>query len=82
MPTQTTDTSEEVDTGSEFFVHAKHTCDVCFTRPIVGKRYTSTNHPDFDICSKCFCSYDEDKRGEFAETLLGEIQIEFIDVLV
>ena len=74
MPTQTIDTTEEADTGNEFLVHTKHTCDACFIRPIVGKRYTSATHPDFDLCSKCFCSYDEDKRGEFAETLLGKIE--------
>ncbi len=57
---------------TEFIVHTKHTCDSCYKRPIVGKRFTSGVVTDFDLCAKCFDGYDEEKKGEFTETLLGE----------
>jgi hypothetical protein len=57
---------------NEFIVHTKHTCDSCYKRPIVGKRFTSVAVKDFDLCAKCFGGYDEEKKGEFTETLLRE----------
>jgi hypothetical protein len=62
-------------TEAEFIVHTKHTCDSCYTRPIVGKRFTSGLVKDFDLCAKCFEGYDEEKKGEFSETVLGECYI-------
>mmetsp|Transcript_4553 Transcript_4553/g.6307 ORF Transcript_4553/g.6307 Transcript_4553/m.6307 type:complete len:693 (-) Transcript_4553:104-2182(-) len=39
------------------FIHGRHTCDSCFTTPIVGGRYHATNLPDYDLCAKCHDSY-------------------------
>mmetsp|Transcript_17984 Transcript_17984/g.41963 ORF Transcript_17984/g.41963 Transcript_17984/m.41963 type:complete len:590 (+) Transcript_17984:246-2015(+) len=37
-----------------FVVHQKHRCDSCFVKPIVGKRYTSAENKNFDLCGRCF----------------------------
>ena len=42
----------------EFVVHIKHTCDKCYEKPIIGKRYNSKNLTNFDLCSGCFDAYD------------------------
>ena len=42
--------------GKEFdptFVHGFHTCDGCFTKPIVGIRHHAINKPDYDLCKTC-----------------------------
>ena len=39
------------------FIHGRHTCDGCLITPIVGKRYHSTNLPDYDLCQKCYDNY-------------------------
>lgn len=39
------------------FIHGRHTCDGCFTTPILGHRFTATNLPDYDLCHKCFKKY-------------------------
>lgn len=52
-----------------FKVHASHTCDGCNVSPIVGKRYTSSDTENYDLCSKCFAAYDGDEL--FEETLLA-----------
>eukprot|EP00804_Cyclotella_cryptica_P002966 CCRYP_005987-RB/>CCRYP_005987-RB protein AED:0.03 eAED:0.03 QI:148/1/1/1/1/0.75/4/727/761 len=62
--------SEGVTIGDDFVIHAKHTCDKCYTRPIVGKRYTSGVVADFDLCEKCFKEYDGPEMA-FSETLLA-----------
>lgn len=59
----------------EFIVHTKHTCDNCYTRPIVGKRFTSGVLRDYDLCSKCYEGCDEEKRREFTKTLLCELRL-------
>mmetsp|Transcript_16848 Transcript_16848/g.30591 ORF Transcript_16848/g.30591 Transcript_16848/m.30591 type:complete len:121 (-) Transcript_16848:2200-2562(-) len=41
----------------EFIVHTKHTCDTCFQQPIIGRRYTSSVHSNFDLCARCFDAY-------------------------
>lgn len=48
--------SEETDVV-ELFIHGRHTCDGCLTTPIIGKRYYSTNLPDYDLCQKCYDNY-------------------------
>lgn len=40
----------------EFVVHTKHTCDTCYI-PIIGKRYTSSAHSNYDLCARCFGAY-------------------------
>jgi hypothetical protein len=40
-----------------FIVHTKHTCDACYQTPLLGKRYTSSVHPNYDLCSKCYDEY-------------------------
>ena len=57
---------------NEFIVHTKHTCDSCYQRPIVGKRFTSGLATDYDLCARCYEVYDEEKKGGFSEVLLGE----------
>jgi hypothetical protein len=39
------------------FIHGRHTCDGCYTTPVIGYRYTATNLPDYDLCQKCFKKY-------------------------
>ncbi len=39
------------------FMHGRHTCDGCFTTPIVGYRFHAVNLPDYDLCYKCFKNY-------------------------
>ncbi|KAL7542911.1 hypothetical protein ACHAXR_012759 [Thalassiosira sp. AJA248-18] len=50
-------TQDEGGSNGEFVVHTKHTCDICFQSPILGKRYTSSVHPNYDICARCFGAY-------------------------
>jgi Zinc finger, ZZ type./PB1 domain. len=45
------------------FIHGRHTCDGCFTTPIVGYRFHAVNLPDYDLCYKCFKNYKG--RGVF-----------------
>ena len=35
------------------FIHARHTCDSCKTKPILGKRYRATSD-DYDLCEICY----------------------------
>ena len=56
---------------NEFIVHTKHTCDSCYQRPIVGKRFTSGLATDYDLCARCYEVYDEEKKGGFSEVLLA-----------
>lgn len=37
----------------EPFIHGRHTCDACLRTPIVGKRFHSSNLPDYDLCNNC-----------------------------
>jgi hypothetical protein len=65
---------EEDGTGmnaGEFVVHTKHTCDKCFQRPILGRRYTSSNNSNFDLCARCFETYTGPEIG-LTETALGK----------
>jgi len=43
------------------FIHPRHTCDGCLVTPIVGRRYHSTNLPDYDLCEKCRNNYKGDQ---------------------
>ena len=56
--------------GDGFLVHTKHTCDVCFKQPIVGKRYASGVRANFDMCARCFGAYDG-RDLSLVETALG-----------
>ena len=56
--------------GNEFIVHTKHTCDKCFQQPILGKRYKSSVHENFDLCSRCFGTYTGPEIG-LSETVLA-----------
>ncbi len=40
------------------FIHFRHTCDGCHTSPIIGKRFRAIDHPDFDLCERCFVTSD------------------------
>jgi hypothetical protein len=59
------------DDGSsgEFVVHTKHTCDACFQQPIIGRRYSSSVHSNFDLCARCFDAYNGPEIG-LAEAVL------------
>jgi len=48
---------QEGGSNGEFIVHTKHTCDVCFRRPIIGQRFASDVHANFDLCARCFEAY-------------------------
>lgn len=39
------------------FIHGRHTCDGCFTTPIIGIRYHAVNLPDYDLCQNCVQNY-------------------------
>jgi hypothetical protein len=39
------------------FIHGRHTCDGCFTSPIIGYRFNAINLPDYDLCFKCVKNY-------------------------
>lgn len=56
--------------GVAFVVHTKHTCDKCFQQPIIGKRYKSSVHDNFDLCSRCFDAYTGPEIG-LSETVLA-----------
>lgn len=58
-------------TNGEFAVHTKHTCDKCFQQPIIGKRYKSSVHRNFDLCARCADAYSGPEIG-LAEEVLGE----------
>jgi len=51
------DNSPKENDGSEDevepFIHGRHTCDACLRTPIVGKRFHSSNLPDYDLCNNC-----------------------------
>mmetsp|Transcript_3266 Transcript_3266/g.6265 ORF Transcript_3266/g.6265 Transcript_3266/m.6265 type:complete len:714 (-) Transcript_3266:712-2853(-) len=47
----------------EFIVHTKHTCDGCLQQPIIGRRYTSSVHSNFDMCARCFDAYSGPEIG-------------------
>ena len=57
--------------NGEFIVHTKHTCDVCYTTPLLGKRYSSNVHANYDVCAKCFDEYDGPDIG-LTEAVLSE----------
>lgn len=39
------------------FIHGRHTCDLCLTTPIIGKRFHATNMLDYDLCEACHGNY-------------------------
>mmetsp|Transcript_3267 Transcript_3267/g.6276 ORF Transcript_3267/g.6276 Transcript_3267/m.6276 type:complete len:112 (-) Transcript_3267:2603-2938(-) len=55
----------------EFIVHTKHTCDGCLQQPIIGRRYTSSVHSNFDMCARCFDAYSGPEIG-LSEAVLGK----------
>ena len=57
--------------NGEFIVHTKSTCDVCYTTPLLGKRYSSNVHANYDVCAKCFDEYDGPDIG-LTEAVLSE----------
>lgn len=61
---------EEEATGTDFLVHTKHTCDVCFQAPILGKRFTSSERTNFDLCATCFEASYSGPEIVFAEEAL------------
>ena len=46
-------------------VHHGVSCDGCDTSPIVGIRYKSVDHPDFDLCEVCEAKGDYDGQHTF-----------------
>jgi hypothetical protein len=55
--------------NGEFIVHMKHTCDMCFQRPIIGQRFKSDVNPNFDLCARCFQAYSGPDIGLTEEVL-------------
>mmetsp|Transcript_430 Transcript_430/g.630 ORF Transcript_430/g.630 Transcript_430/m.630 type:complete len:678 (-) Transcript_430:134-2167(-) len=47
----------KIDCLNEDFIHGRHTCDGCFTTPVIGYRFHATNMPDYDLCFKCYKNY-------------------------
>ena len=60
-----------LQSGGFFIVHTKHTCDKCFQRPIIGKRYTASARSNFDLCARCFEGYEGPDIG-LTDAALGE----------
>lgn len=56
--------------SADFVVHTMHTCDECYQRPILGRRYSS-DVKSFDLCARCFAAYNGPEIG-LTETALGE----------
>jgi len=50
-------TNPNADNYESNFIHGRHTCDGCLMNPIIGGRYHAVNHPDYDLCQKCFDNY-------------------------
>ena len=46
-------------------------CDVCFQQPIIGKRFTSSDRKNFDLCARCFDAYSGPEIG-LEEAVLGK----------
>jgi len=61
--------------NGEFIVHTKHTCDMCFQRPIIGKRFKSDVNPNFDLCSRCFQAYSGPDIGLTEEVLMRDKKV-------
>jgi hypothetical protein len=55
--------------NGEFIVHTKHTCDMCFQRPIIGQRFKSDVNPNFDLCARCVQAYSGPDIGLTEEVL-------------
>lgn len=44
------------------FIHGRHTCDGCFSTPIIGYRFNAVNRSDYDLCHVCYKNYKGDIR--------------------
>lgn len=64
----------EQNFDSNFFIHARHTCDGCSRTPIIGTRYRATKIPDFDLCAKCYKKY-EGEDLDFKPEVLGTFDL-------
>ena len=49
------------------FIHARHTCDGCFTTPIVGNRYHAIDKNNFDLCELCHGNYNGPEKFTVVE---------------
>ncbi len=58
------------------FIHGRHTCDGCFTTPIIGYRFNATNRPDYDLCHNCFKNYKGDEIRFLPEQLDRDVQLQ------
>ena len=63
---------EENAPAGDAAVHAKVTCDVCGTKPIVGARNKSLTHPDFDVCDACLAKDPVEAKGHVFVKLATE----------
>lgn len=58
-PSAPLDPAENISpTDASPFIHFRHTCDGCHTSPIIGKRFRAIDHPDYDLCERCFVTSD------------------------
>ena len=64
-------TADAVVPAPFFAVHTKHSCGVCFQQPIIGKRFTSSDRKNFDLCARCFDAYSGPEIG-LEEAVLGK----------
>jgi len=48
--------------GAVAEVHPNVCCDGCNASPIVGRRYKSLEHEDYDLCQSCFESSERDSQ--------------------
>lgn len=58
------------------FIHGRHTCDGCFTTPIIGYRFNATNRPDYDLCHNCFKNYKGDEIRFLPEQLDRDVHLQ------
>lgn len=58
------------------FIHGRHTCDGCFTSPIIGYRFNATNRPDYDLCQNCFKNYQGDAIRFLPEQLDRDVHLQ------
>merc|ERR1712238_523094 len=55
------------------FIHGTLSCDSCFIQPIVGIRYHSSLHSDYDLCSSC---HEKKEYGDYKDMVFEQVQLD------
>ena len=57
IPLNASEHGSPSETTKAPLIHHNHRCDICHTKPIVGRRFGATHLPDCDFCEKCRTLY-------------------------